>query len=106
MQILLEENGYIVSSCRRGDLAIDSIKENRPDIVLLDIALPFFSGAEVCKIIRLSFDLPIIAITENKSPKNAIELFSLGADDFICKPFNSRELILRIDSVIKRCMRA
>ncbi len=102
--LLLEAKGFMISYCDRGDLAAGLIKDKSPDIVLLDLSLPFLSGIEVCKEIRLFSDLPIIVITADKSPKNVIELYSLGVDDILSKPFNIKELHLRINSVMKRCM--
>jgi len=100
---LLEVKGFSVSCCERGDLAVDIVKKTRPDIILLDLSLPFLSGFEVCKQIRLFSDIPIIIITATKSPKNVIELYALGIDDILSKPFSIQELYLRINSVIKRC---
>lgn len=99
--LLLEAKGFMVSSCKRGDLAADLVKDKSPDIVLLDLSLPFLSGIEVCKKIRLFSDLPIIVITADKSPKNVIELYSLGVDDILSKSFSIKELHLRINSVIE-----
>ena len=104
LTLLLEAKGFVVSSCERGDLAVGLVKENLPDIVLLDLSLPYLSGAEVCKQIRIFSDLPIIIITANKSTKSVIELYSLDIDDILYKPFSIKELYLRINSVMKRCM--
>ena len=104
IKLLLEAKGFIVMWCHRGDLAIASVKDNKPDIVLLDLALPGLSGVEVCKRIRMFSNLPIIIITGNSSTKNIIDLYSHGIDAFINKPFNIYEILLRIDSVMKRCV--
>jgi len=105
MRILLESKGFIVSCCKRDLLAITSIKEKQPDIVLFYLTSPFISGLAFCKSIRLVSDLPFIVITDKELSKDVITLYSIGVDDVICKPFYSRELVLRIKAVIKRCVR-
>jgi len=103
MTLLLEAKGFLISSCLRGDLAIAAVEQNKPDLILLDLILPYLSGVEVCQKIRSTSEVPIIVITGNNSPHLVLQLFSLGVDDFVAKPFNIKELLLRINSVMKRC---
>ena len=100
---LLEANGFRVSSCTRSEKAVEAVKKIKPDLILLDLALPYLSGFEICKKIRLFSDIPIIIISGKSTAKDLEALFLLGIDDFVQKPFNIKEVILRVKSVLKRC---
>ena len=77
-------------------IAVEEVKKIKPDLILLDLALPYLSGFEICKKIRLFSDIPIIIISGKSTAKDLEALFLLGIDDFVQKPFNIKEVILRV----------
>ena len=84
---------------------LEVIAQKHPDLVLLDLGLPGTDGFDVCRQCRQnpnSFDIPIIIITGNKSDDDVVKGLELGADDYITKPFNNRELIARVKAVLRR----
>jgi DNA-binding response OmpR family regulator len=101
---LLEAKGFRVSSCARSETAVEAVKRTKPDLILLDLIPPYLSGFEICKQIRLLSDIPIIIISGKSTPEDLQTLFLLGIDDFVQKPFNIKEVILRVRSVLKRCV--
>lgn len=92
------ENSFNLLSAFDGMEGISKLGNNKVDLILLDINLPGYNGFEICKNIKESkySQIPIIFLTEHGKPKNAIKAMSMGASDFVYKPFNSIELILRI----------
>jgi len=106
MTCLLEAKGFRVSTCERGDVAVEMVKRLKPDLILLDLILPYLSGFDICEKIREFSELPIIIISGKSTAKDLQTLFLLGIDDFVRKPFNMKEVILRINSVLKRCARS
>lgn len=100
VKIYLEQEGFIVYTAEDGDLALAIETKERPDLLILDVMLPKLSGWELCKTItRL---VPIIFLTAKSSEIDKITGFSLGADDYITKPFSPRELVARIKAVLRR----
>lgn len=93
---------YEISAVNDGQEAVDNFKSFNPDLVLLDIMMPNLNGLEVIKIIREESQIPIIFLTAKISVDEKILGFELGADDYIIKPFSMRELLLRIQAVLKR----
>ncbi len=102
LEYLLEDEGYEVSSSQRGDTALAIIQEWKPDLVLLDIMLPGMDGFELCAAIRRFTTTPVIVLTARKEQVDVIRGLELGADDYLTKPFNNRELTLRIRRVLGR----
>lgn len=94
-------NDYEVITAKSGFEAMEKIKE-KPDLVLLDINMPGINGVEVCKRIREKVDCPIIFLTARTSPDDLITGFNVGGDDYITKPFNIRELGVRIQAHLRR----
>jgi DNA-binding response OmpR family regulator len=86
----------------RGDLAVASVQSLRPDVVLLDLMLPGADGMDVCRELRNHFDVPIIMVTARSEANDRITGLEAGADDYITKPFQSRELLARIRAVVRR----
>ncbi|WP_042274310.1 response regulator transcription factor [[Clostridium] dakarense] len=99
---LLERNGYKCSTSDDYQNIIQNILNLHPDLVLLDLNLPVYDGFYICKEIRKQSEIPIIVVTSSKSDLDELDVLNLGADDFINKPFNSRILLARIASVLKR----
>ncbi|WP_170074375.1 response regulator transcription factor [Paraclostridium dentum] len=101
----LDKEGYKTDVAYNGNDAINYLDKNQYDIVLLDRMLPDISGEEICNYIRNNcklINVSIIMLSAKTEDDDRIEGFELGCDDYICKPFNVKELILRIKSVLKR----
>lgn len=94
--------GYCLLAAHTGEEALAIFEEERPDLVLLDVVLPDLDGFEICKRIRNQGDVPIILVTARGREEDVIKGLSLGADDYITKPFGHRELMARIDAVLRR----
>jgi len=95
-------HGYEVSIADRGDIAVDLIAEDKPDLVLLDILLPEKNGFDVCKEVRAFYDAPILMITACSQEADEVKGLELGADDYITKPVRLRALLARIQILLKR----
>lgn len=102
LNIYLKNEGYETILCERGDEALSLFKRNPPSLVLLDIMLPGFDGYEVCKEIRKFSQIPIIFLSAKGDTFDKVLGLELGADDYISKPFESKELIARIKAVLRR----
>lgn len=100
----LEAAGFIVDEATDGFAALDVIAERTPDLVVLDRMLPGIDGAEVCRRIRLTDDIPVILLTALGAPEDRIGGLESGADDYITKPFSPRELVLRVQAVMRRSL--
>jgi DNA-binding response OmpR family regulator len=98
----LESHGLEVHIVARGDLAVASVQRLRPDVVLLDLMLPGVHGMDVCNDLRRHFDVPIIMVTARIEASDRVAGLEGGADDYITKPFQSRELLARIRAVVRR----
>lgn len=99
---LLTENDFFVKICSDGAEALNSIANGIPDLVVLDLNLPNISGESVCQEIRKKYkDLPIIVLTGKSDTSDVVNLLSLGADDYISKPFVAEEFLARIRARLK-----
>jgi phosphate regulon transcriptional regulator PhoB len=101
----LEKEGFATMRAYDGEVAIEMVKSRKPDLVVLDLMLPGMRGLEVCKFIRRNREtgaLPIIMLTAKGDHVDRIIGFEVGADDYITKPFNVRELIARVRAVLRR----
>lgn len=103
IEAYLEKEGYSVYTAYTGLTGIELFYANKIDLVVLDLMLPKLSGEEVCKKIREVSDVPIIMLTAKIKNEDIIDGFSLGADDYIQKPFRTNELVVRIKAILKRC---
>ena len=102
LSFLLGKEGYEVNIAETGTEAIKKFNENGADLVLLDLMIPEVSGVEVCKAIRATSQVPIIMLTAKDSEIDKVVGLELGADDYVTKPYSSRELIARIKAVLRR----
>jgi len=103
LSLVLENNNYIVEKVDNGKKALQMLLINKYDVCLLDINLPYISGIEIIKTIRKKgIHIPIIFITAKSQLNSKLEAFDLGADDYIVKPFHIKEVLVRINSVIRR----
>ncbi len=101
----LRQAGHIPIVVASGRDAITAVAEHRPDLVLLDLMLPDVSGIEVCRRLKSendTRDLPIVMVTAKGDEVDRVVGFELGADDYVVKPYSLRELMLRIDAVLRR----
>ncbi len=102
LSFLLGKEGYEVAVAATGTDAIKQFNENGADLILLDLMIPEISGVEVCKTIRTTSQVPIIMLTAKDSEIDKVVGLELGADDYVTKPYSSRELIARIKAVLRR----
>ena len=102
----LEREGYRVESAYDGAEALDQIRSDEPALVVLDLMLPEIDGFEVCRQTRLESDVPIIMLTARDDDVDKIVGLELGADDYLTKPFNPRELVARIKAILRRADRS
>jgi len=82
--------------------AMDAIKDHKPEVIILDVMMPGINGFDVCRLIRKKHSVPIIMLSARGEPNDKIKGLELGADDYIAKPFEPRELVARITSLIRR----
>nr|WP_210732407.1 response regulator transcription factor [Cellulomonas denverensis] len=99
---LLTREGYQVSTAATGTEAVERFDAEGADLVLLDLMLPGISGTEVCRHIRQSSDVPVIMLTAKDSEIDKVVGLELGADDYVTKPYSSRELLARVRAVLRR----
>jgi len=98
----LEAASFAVSCLYQGDGVVSAVKENPPDLILLDVMLPGKDGMEICRAIRKFSSVPIIMITARIEEIDRLIGLELGADDYICKPFSPREVVARVKAVLRR----
>lgn len=98
----LEQEGYRVISARDGQAALDRAKADRPTLIVLDLMLPKIDGWQVCRRIRAESDVPILMLTARDDDVDKIVGLELGADDYMTKPFNPRELVARVKAILRR----
>jgi two-component system response regulator VicR len=106
LQFNLKKEGYEVQCAYDGNKALEMVEEIMPDIILLDIMLPQRDGMEVCREIRKKYDMPIIMLTAKDSEIDKVLGLELGADDYVTKPFSTRELIARVKANLRRHQQA
>lgn len=94
--IVLEAEGFEAVFCADGDAALDAFRTERPDLILLDLMLPGMDGIEICTRIRADSGIPIIMLTARTDTADVVRGLESGADDYIVKPFNPKELVARI----------
>ncbi len=102
LAFLLQKEGYSVSIAEDGRRAVELFTQGEFSLVLLDLMLPELSGVEVCRAIRATSQVPIIMLTAKDSEVDIVVGLELGADDYVTKPYSSRELLARIKAVLRR----
>lgn len=102
LRALLAREGYQVVTARDGPDGVDAAKTSRPDLILLDLALPGLDGLEVCRRIRVFSTAPIIMLTARAGERDKVAGLDVGADDYVTKPFSPRELIARVKAQLRR----
>lgn len=99
---LLQKEGYDVLEAEDGNKAIDAFKSHPIDLILLDLMLPGISGNEVCRTIRAESQVPIIMVTAKDTEIDKVVGLEIGADDYVTKPYSTRELLARMKAVLRR----
>ncbi len=99
---ILEREGFEVFEAADGPAALVQWKERKPDLILLDLMLPGMSGVDVCREIRNHSTVPIIMVTAKDSEVDKVVGLEIGADDYVVKPYSTRELLARIKAVLRR----
>lgn len=102
MLTTLTSHGYTVVEAASGEEALEKLRSERPDLIILDVNMPGISGIETCAEIRTSSDVPIIMLTIRNSERDKVQALDAGADDYVVKPFGVQELMARIRAALRR----
>lgn len=102
LRLYLEQSGYTTTSVNDGALAIPAFRQEKPDLILLDLNLPNRDGIDICRAIRRDSAVPIIMLTARSDEMDRLIGLELGADDYIVKPFSPREVVARVRAVLRR----
>ena len=102
VRLYLEKEGFEVSECARGDTAVESFERYQPDLILLDVMLPGMDGLQVLREIRRTSKVPTIMLTARDETIDKVLGLELGADDYVTKPFENKELVARVKAVLRR----
>ncbi|SDW33743.1 response regulator transcription factor [Flavobacterium degerlachei] len=102
MEFKLRKEGFQVIACSNGEEAMEKIVSEKPDIIVTDIRMPFITGLDIVRKVKveLKLNIPIIVLSAVGLEKTVLEAFDLGADDFITKPFSPNELIVRVKRLL------
>ncbi len=106
VRMYLERDNFEVSEAVDGRTALRKIRDDTPDLVVLDIMLPGVDGFEICRQVRSESDVPILMLTARDDDIDRIVGLELGADDYLTKPFNPRELVARVKAILRRTIRS
>jgi DNA-binding response OmpR family regulator len=98
----LKRQGYAVVTTGDGGMAIELARQERPDLILLDVMLPTLDGYEVCRILRQEMTVPILMLTARVEEVDKVVGLEVGADDYLTKPFSMRELVARVKALLRR----
>jgi two-component system KDP operon response regulator KdpE len=102
----LSSEGYAIVEARDGQEALEKLREERPDLVLLDVNMPVLDGLETCREIRSTSRVPVIMLTVRGAEKDKVRALDAGADDYVVKPFGIQELLARIRAQLRRSAKA
>lgn len=102
IRLYLEQAGYTTVAVNDGALAIPAFRQEKPDLILLDLNLPNRDGIDICRAIRRDSAVPIIMLTARSDEMDRLIGLELGADDYIVKPFSPREVVARVRAVLRR----
>ena len=106
LEAYLEREGYEIHSADNGIDALKKAKTIEPDLMILDLMLPDISGEEVCRLVRKESDLPILMLTAKSAEDDRINGIVMGADDYVSKPFSPREVVVRVQAILRRVKKA
>ncbi|NMA18131.1 MAG: response regulator transcription factor [Clostridiaceae bacterium] len=102
LKLYFEKDGFEVTSCYTGDAVISTVRSFQPDIIILDLMLPGMSGFDVMRALRRISNVPVIMLTARGDTLDKVVGLELGADDYILKPFEPKELLARVKAVLRR----
>ncbi len=102
LQMYLEKEGYAVTVAHDGSQGLDKFRAIKPDLVLLDVMMPVMDGWAACRAIRAESQVPIIMLTAKSETDDKVQGLKTGADDYITKPFEMKEVLARIEAVLRR----
>ena len=102
LRTTLASHGYVITEAKTGEEAVESVRKERPDLVLLDVNMPGIGGIEAAREIRQMSDAPIIMLTVRKAERDKVLALDSGADDYVVKPFSIEELLARIRASLRR----
>jgi two-component system, OmpR family, KDP operon response regulator KdpE len=102
LKTTLSSQGYVILEAKTGEEAIDVVRKEKPDLVLLDVNMPGVGGIEACREIRRSSEAPIIMLTVRNAERDKVSALDAGADDYVVKPFGIEELLARIRAALRR----
>ena len=102
LHIVLRSEGFDTRLCHAGDTAVETFRDYRPDLVLLDLMLPGRDGVDVCRDIRAESGVPIVMLTAKSDTTDVVDGLEAGADDYVAKPFKTQELLARIKTRLRR----
>ena len=100
--LYLKNSGYVVKTVGTGGAALNAVAAEMPALIILDLNLPDMDGIEICRRVRKGSDVPILMLTARDEDVDKIIGLEVGADDYLTKPFNPRELVARVKSVLRR----
>ncbi len=102
LRVALSSHGYLMAEARSGEEALQTLRAERPDLVLLDVNLPGMDGLATCRELRRSSDVAIIMLTVRNAERDKVEALDAGADDYVVKPFAIEELLARVRAALRR----
>lgn len=102
LEAYLVREGYEIHSADNGIDALKKVKTINPDLIILDLMLPDISGEEVCRLVRKESDVPILMLTAKSAEDDRINGIVMGADDYLTKPFSPREVVVRVQAILRR----
>jgi two-component system, OmpR family, KDP operon response regulator KdpE len=102
MRSTLSSRGYVITEAKTGEEAVEAVRKERPDLVLLDVNMPGIGGIAACREIRQASDAPIIMLTVRSAEKDKVLALDAGADDYVVKPFGIEELLARVRAALRR----
>ena len=106
LEAYLEREGFEIHSADNGIEALKKVKTIHPDLIILDLMLPDISGEEVCRLVRKESDVPILMLTAKSAEDDRINGIVMGADDYLTKPFSPREVVVRVQAILRRVKKA
>ncbi|MBU7006210.1 response regulator transcription factor [Phosphitispora fastidiosa] len=104
LRLYLANEGFELVFARNGSEALDRFREEKPDLVVLDIMLPIINGWEVCKMIRAVSSAPILMLTARDTTEDKVSGLDIGADDYVVKPFDPKEVVARVRALLRRAV--
>jgi two-component system, OmpR family, KDP operon response regulator KdpE len=102
LRAILVPRGFTIVDARSGEEALELIRREQVDLILLDVNLPGMSGIETCKEIRRVKDVPVIMLTVRNGERDKVQAFDAGADDYVVKPFGAEEVVARVRAAVRR----